>query len=226
MDAVSVQSWKKKDAYISMKLSESRSDFWDLREDQNCLTIIFIDTTQDSEVQFLPTKTKPIALEDSRIVLDSETPEDYGSHCILAECTNTDDLYANTTGTQQDTGIYENVKEANVERVKLTVLHVTESLTKRPGNADPLFSLYNAIHGPNSPKISAPIMVVTRTDCSLNGFCLAAFNAFDMIRHDREVDVYQTVLNIRKSKAELFNSMASYVELHEAVGRYIRMSTA
>lgn len=50
-----------------------------------------------------------------------------------------------------------------------------------------------------------------RSDCSLNGFCLAAFNAMDMIKHDKEVDIYQTVLNIRKSKTDLFNSMVSNI---------------
>lgn len=60
-----------------------------------------------SESQFLPTKTKPIALRDSLILLDSESPEDFGSCCILTECKSTDELYENATG-EQSTGIYEN----------------------------------------------------------------------------------------------------------------------
>ena len=44
------------------------------------------------------------------------------------------------------------------------------------------------------------------SDCSLSGFYLATFNAFEMMKQEEMIDLYQIVLNIRKSKKELFNS--------------------
>jgi len=51
------------------------------------------------------------------------------------------------------------------------------------------------------------IVFMFESDCSLSGFCLAAFNAFEMMKQEEMIDLYQIVLNIRKSNTELFNSM-------------------
>lgn len=39
------------------------------------------------------------------------------------------------------------------------------------------------------------------------GFCVAAFNAFDMITEDNEVDVYQIVYDIRASNSRFIPTL-------------------
>jgi len=143
------------------------------------------------------------------------TKEDYGSRYTVRELKEHEETdYANVGSSD----IYQNT-------APVTVLHVTEFLGKRSWDAIHLMSLYDVVKNLTSKSNDVPVMVVS-SDCSLSGFCLAAFNAFEMMKQEDMIDLYQIVLNIRKSNTELFNSVSSYVDLHNVVERYIVVSTA
>lgn len=203
-DATVVQGITSNVHYIVKSVShkDSPDEFWKLFVTHKSTLALFVSKSQE-EMPFVVANIKTLGFSDFDLVLGST---------VEGKCITVYDLKLN----QQSTYANEtNPSEAH----SITLLNTTVSSSNRDCVDYDSLSEACAMMKSRTLAFNDPVIIASPNE-RIGGFCVAAFNAFDMITEENEVDIYQIVYDIRASNSRFIPTLSAYENLHDVVRQY------
>jgi protein tyrosine phosphatase len=242
INAVYVPSFARKNSYIStqLPLDKTVGDFWNMCIDYHCKAIVFLSDSESTNdmFSFLPKSGDTLKFGKTSISsLNEVTTKDGDScHLLTVVVSRGDDVGQNVeaAGTPQDDSIYENtttkcVKVKSDDSGQVTLVQVILP-KKQSSQCNALMQarrvVFDLMNEPSSTSDPPPPVVVMSRDGVVH--CdqfIAVYNICDMISTQQEVDVFQTVYNIKRAQPHFFTKIASYEDLYKMAETYIEQTS-